>query len=181
MTFSIITVFGAVALLFGVFLIIYMQYHERAYTFLCLGAACFIGGFAGLVAASAKFKAALSYGAISLGIIGVLVGINYLTYLHSSSYQDRGHLVIALSIVIIVGGIIGALLSQPRGFAAISSIIMLGIIASLGIASLIVGMVYVLTPQNQSYAYPLLGAGALCLIAGISCGVVAQSRVRSAS
>lgn len=178
-TFSIITAFGVLALLFGIFLIIYMQYHERAYGFLGLGAACFIGGCAGITAASAKIKAALSYGVIALGIIGVLVGINYLTYLHSSTYQDRGQLVIALSIVVIAGGVIGALLSQPRGFAAISSIIMLGVIASIGVAALIVGAVFLLLLNYPSYAYPLLVAGALCLVAGLACGIFAQSKLKA--
>jgi uncharacterized membrane protein HdeD (DUF308 family) len=175
--FSVTTVFGALALLFGVYLIIFMRYHERAYVFLGMGAACFIGGIAGLAAAGSKIKAALSYGVIALGIVGIVVGINYLTY-RFASYQTRGHIVIALSILIVLGGIIAALIVQPRrGFAAFSSVIMLGVIASAGIMALIVGTIYLSAFEYQGHAYPLLAAGAVCLVCGILCGIYAQSKV----
>jgi len=174
--FSAISMFGFVALLVGVFLIIFMRYHERAYIFLGLGAACFIGGIAGIVVAGPKVKAAGCYGVISLGMIGGIVGLNYLTY-HFASYQERGHIVIALSILVILGGIVGALLTQPRArAAAISSVLALGIVASAGIVGLILGTIYLSVFAYQGHAYPLLGAGALCLVGGIACGIYAQRR-----
>lgn len=176
MMFSAITVFGFVALLFGVFLIIFMRYHERAYVFLGLGAACFIGGIAGIIVTAPKIKAAACYGIIALGMIGIIVGLNYLTY-HFASYQERGYLVIAVSILIMLGGIVGALLAQPRArFAAASSVLALGIVASAGIVGLILGSIYLAAFEYQGHAYPLLGAGALCLVGGIACGIFAQRR-----
>jgi len=102
-TFAAITVCGIAALLLGLALIIFAHYHERAYVFLGLGAAGFIGGLAGIVGAGSKVKAALSYGVIALGMMGIIVGLNYLT----NSYgphpnQARGDIVIALSIVAIL-------------------------------------------------------------------------------
>lgn len=179
--FSAITVFGFVALLFGIFLIIFMRYHERAYVFLGLGAACFIGGIAGIVVTAPKIKAAVCYGIIALGMIGVIVGLNYLTY-HFASYQERGYLVIAASVLFMLGGIAGALLAQPRArFAAASSVLALGIVASAGIVGLILGSIYLAAFEYQGHAYPLLGAGALCLVGGIACGVFAQRRAAAVS
>src|SRR6266567_2471884 len=113
--FAVVTVFGIAALLLGLALIIFAHYHERAYVFLGLGAAGFIGGIAGIVGVGSKVKAALSYGAIALGIMAMIVGVNYLVVLR---YQG---------------------------------------------------------------AYPLLGAGTVCLIVGIACGIFAQSRARTTS
>ena len=182
-TFAAITVCGIAALLLGLALIIFAHYHERAYVFLGLGAAGFIGGLAGIVGAGSKVKAALSYGVIALGMMGIIVGLNYLT----NSYgphpnQARGDIVIALSIVTILAGIVGALFAQPKGgMASFSSVIMLGVIASLGIGELIVGTIYLVVLEYQGHAYPLLGTGAVCLLGGIAFGIFAQSRARSTS
>ena len=105
--------------------------------------------------------AMLSYGVIGLGIMGMMV---------------------ALSIVAILAGIVGALSAQPKGgMAAFSSVIMLGVIASIGIVALTAGTIYLFVLQNQEHAYLLLGAGAVCLIGGITCGIFAQSRARATS
>ena len=176
MMFSAITVFGFIALLVGVLLIIFMHYHERAYVFLGMGAACFIGGIAGIVVTEPKVKAAVCYGIIALGMIGAIVGLNYLTY-HFASYQERGYIVIALSVLTILGGSVGALLAQPRArAAAASSVLALGIVASAGIVGLIIGAIYLAAFAYQGHAYPLLGAGALCLVGGITCGIYAQRK-----
>src|SRR5205085_11846657 len=99
-TFAALSVFGAAALLLGLALIIYAHYHERAYVFLGLGTGSFIGGIAGIVVAGSKIKVALSYGVIALGVIGMIVGINYLTNSYGPApNQTRGDIVIALSIV----------------------------------------------------------------------------------
>ena len=82
LTFTIITVFGIPALLLGLALVIFAHYHERAYAFLGLGAGGFIGGIAGIVAAGSKVRAALSYGVIALGMMGIIVGFNYLAVLY---------------------------------------------------------------------------------------------------
>ena len=120
---------------------------------------------------------------IALGMMGIIVGLNYLT----NSYgphpnQARGDIVIALSIVTILAGIVGALFAQPKGgMASFSSVIMLGVIASLGIGELIVGTIYLVVLEHQGHAYPLLGTGAVCLLGGIAFGIFAQSRARSTS
>lgn len=176
MMFLAITGFGIVALLFGVFLIIFMRYHERAYVFLGLGAACFIGGIAGIVVTAPRIKAAVCYGIIALGMIGVIVGLNYLTYQYTS-IQERGYIVIAVSILAILGGIVGTLLVQPRArVAAASSALTLGVVASAGIVGLILGTIYLARLPYERPAYPLLAAGALCLVGGIACGIFAQRR-----
>ena len=180
--FGAVTVFGVAALLLGLALIIFAHYHERAYVFLGLGAACFIGGIAGIVEAESKVKATLSYGVIALGMVGIIVGLNYLTNIYGLYLnQTRGDIVIALSIVAILAGIVVALIMQPKGgIAAFSSVIMLGVIASIGIVALIVGTICLVVLEYQG-AYALLGAGTVCLIGGIICGIFARSRARATS
>src|SRR5437764_10693423 len=137
-TFAAITVCGIAALLLGLALIIFAHYHERAYVFLGLGAASFIGGIAGIVGAGSKVKTALSYGVVALGMVGIMVGLNYLTNIYGS-YQNqiRGGIVIAVSILAILAGIVGALIVQSKGgIAAFSSLITLGVVASIGIVAL---------------------------------------------
>jgi len=182
-TFAALTVFGVAALLLGLVLIIFAHYHERAYIFLGLGAGGFIGGIAGIVGAGSKIKAALSYGVIALGMMGMIIGLNYLTNSYGSApNQTRGDIIIALSIVAILAGIVGALIVQSKGgMAAFSSVIMLGVIASIGIVALIVGTIYLVVLEHQGHAYLLLGTGAVCLLSGITCGTFAQSRVRATS
>src|SRR5204863_1633167 len=87
LTLAAITVFGVAALLLGLALIIFAHYHERAYVFLGLGAAGFIGGIVGIVGmvgAGSRVKAALSYGVIATGMMGISVGLNYLTNIYGS-------------------------------------------------------------------------------------------------
>jgi hypothetical protein len=181
--FTALTVFGVAALLLGLVLIIFAHYHERAYVFLGLGAGCFIGGIAGIVGAGSKIKAALSYGMIALGMMGMIIGLNYLTNSYGPApNQARGDIVIILSIVAILAGIVGALIVQHKGgMAAFSSVIMLGVIASIGIVTLIVGTIYLVVLEHQGHAYLLLGTGAVCFIGGITCGTFAQSRARATS
>src|SRR5437879_5924693 len=78
LTLATMSVFGVAALLLGLTLIIFAHYHERAYVLLGLGAGGFIGGIAGIVGVGSKVKAALSYGVIALGMMGMVVGLNYL-------------------------------------------------------------------------------------------------------
>jgi hypothetical protein len=177
-SFVAITVFGVLALLLGLALIIFAHYHERAYVFLGLGAAAFIGGIAGIVGAGPKVKTAFSYGGIALGIMGIIVGINYLTNTYGPpSSPVRGGLVVALSIVIVLVGIVSALIVQPTGgIEAFSSVIMLGVIASIGVGALLAGTVYLVVLQYHGHAYLLLGVGAVCLLAGIAWSIFAQSK-----
>ena len=74
--FAAITVFGVAALFLGLALIIFAHYHERAYVFLGLGAAGFIGGIVGMVWARSRVKATLSYGVIAIGMMGISIGLN---------------------------------------------------------------------------------------------------------
>jgi len=180
LTFATLTVFGVAALLLGLALILVAHYHERAYIFLSLGAGGSIGGIAGIVGAGSKTRTALSYGAIALGMMGIVIGINYLTGRYGTApNQPHGDIVIALSLVAMLAGFVGALISQPKGgMAALSSVIMLGVIAPLGIVAVTVGTIYLVVLQSQGRAYLLLGVGAVCLIGGIACGTFAQSRAR---
>ncbi len=182
-TLAALIVFGVAALLLGLVLIVFAHYHERAYVFLGLGAGGFIGGIAGIIGAGSRIKAVLSYGVIAMGMMGMIVGLNYLMSRYGPPpNQAHGNLVIALSMVAILAGIVGALIAQHKGgIAAFSSVIMLGMIASLGIVALIVGTVYLVVLQSQEHAYLLLGMGAVCLIAGITCGILAQNRVKAIS
>src|SRR5437764_9598651 len=93
-SFAVVTFFGVAALLLGLALIIFAHYHERAYVFLGLGAAGFIGGIAGIVGVGSKVKTALSYGVVALGMVGIIVGLNYLTNTYGSyQNQTRGGIV----------------------------------------------------------------------------------------
>jgi hypothetical protein len=105
-TFATITVFGGAAFLLGLSLILFAHYHERAYLFLSLGAGSFIGGIAGIVGAGPKTRTALSYGAIALGMMGIVVGLNYYVDRYGpAANQTHGNTVIALSLVAILAGI----------------------------------------------------------------------------
>jgi hypothetical protein len=178
MKFAGITLVGAAGLLLGLALIIFAQYHERAYIFLIPGAGAFIGGIAGMIAVGRKARAASVYGLIAMGIVGMIVGLNYLIGSYGPSpNQAHGYLVITLSVLAILAGLIGGLVLQSRsGFAGLSSVIMLGVIGSIGLAALIVGTVLLAVLDYPGYAYFLLATGAICLIAGIVCGVFAQRR-----
>src|SRR5438270_1418682 len=180
LTFATLTVFGVVALLLGLALILFAHYHERAYIFLGLGAGCSMGGIAGIVGARSKIRTALSCGAIALGMMGIVIGINYLTGRYDTTpNQTHGDIVIALSLVAMLAGFVGAMIARPKGgMAALSSVIMLGVIAPLGIVAVTVGTIYLIVLQSQGRAYLLLGVGAVCLISGIACGSFAESRTR---
>ncbi len=181
--FVSITVFGVAALLLGLALIIFAHYHERAYVFLGLGAGCFIGGMAGILEARSKVKVALSYGMIAMGMMGIIIGLNYLMSRYGPApNQTRGYMVIALSIVAVLAGIVGALIAQPKGSkVTFLRMIMLGGIASIGIVALVVGTVYLVVLQHQGHAYPLLGIGTACLISGLTCSIFVQNRARLTS
>src|SRR2546421_7980158 len=180
LTFATLTVFGVAALLLGLALILFAHYHERAYIFLGLGAGGFMGGIAGIVGAGSKTRTALSYGAIALGMMGIVIGINYLTGRYGTApNQTHGDIVIALSLVAMLAGFVGVLIARPKGgMAALSSVIMLGVIAPLGIVAVTVGTIYLVVLQSQGRAYLLLGVGAVCLIGGIARGTFAPSKAR---
>lgn len=64
---------------------------------------------------------------------------------------------------------------------AFVSVIMLGVIASIGPVALTVGTIYLVVLHSQGHAYLLLGAGAVCLIGGIACGIFAQCDAKATS
>lgn len=182
LTCAALAVSGGAALLLGLALIILKHYHERAYVFLCLGAAGLIGGIAGIVGTGSKIRTILSYGAIGLGMMGMVIGFNYLLdrYGPEPSLSD-GYIAITVSLVAILGGIIGALTAPPKGgLTAFYSVISLGLIASAGMVALIVGAVYLIVLQHE-HAYFLLGIGVVCLLGGIICGIFAQNSTRIGS
>jgi len=176
--FVSISVFGVAALLLGLALIIFAHYHERAYVFLCLGAGCFIGGIAGILETRSKVKVALSYGMIAMGMMGSIIGLNYLVSRYGPApNQTHGYMVIALSIGAILAGIAGALIAQPKGSkVAFLRVIMLGGIAPIGVVALVVGAVYLVVLQHQGRAYSLFGIGTACLIVGLTYSIFVQSR-----
>ena len=182
-SFAVITMLGVAALLLGLALIVYANFHERAYIFLGMGAAGFIGGIAGIVFAQSKVKATLSYGAIALGLMGMLVGFNYLTGSYGPA-PSRNHaaIVIIPSMVVILAGIAGAFTVQPRsGLTTLSSVMLLGVIASSGVVALIAGVVYLLVLEYPGHAYTMLGAGTICLIGGIGSVTLVQRKTRTTS
>jgi hypothetical protein len=180
LTFATITAFGVAAVLLGLALILFAHYHERAYLFLGLGAGGVIGGIAGIVGAGPKKRTALSYGAIALGMMGIAVGLNYYVDRYGpAANQTHGNIVMALSLVAILAGIVGALIAQPKaGMATFSSVITLGVIASGGIVAVTVGTIYLLVLQSPGHAYLLLGVGVVCLLVGIACGSFVQRRAK---
>ncbi len=182
LTFTTLTVLGIAALLLGLALIVFAHYHERAYVFLGMGAGGIIGGIAGIVSAGSKIKVALSHGVIALGMMGSIVGLNYLANRYGSApnVTHGGGVVIVLSLIALLVGIAGAIIAQSTGgMTTFISVIMLGVISSLGIVTLTVGTIYLVVLQSQGHAYLLLGMGALCLLGGITCGMYAQSKIRA--
>jgi hypothetical protein len=177
--FAFITGVGAAALLLGLALIIFAQYHERAYIFLILGAGAFIGGIAGMIVVRQKVWAASSYGLIAMGVVGMVVGLNYLIGSYGPGPNlAHGYLVISMSSIAILAGIIGGVVAQSKtGFAAFSSVIMLGVIGSIGIAAIIVGTIFLAVLDYTRHGYVLLALGAVCLVGGIVFGIVGKGRV----
>ena len=175
-----ITLVGIASLLLGLYLIIIVGYHERSYVFLGMGTGCFIGGIAGMIEIQAKFKVALSYGMIALGMMGIPVGINYLVDRYGPPPSpSHAALVLSGSIVAILIGIVGAWIVQPqRGMATLSSVLTLGIIASLGIVAVTVGIIYKYVLESPTHGYMLSGVGVVCLIIGIVGGVFSQGRMK---
>lgn len=176
LSFTIITICGAASLLLGFVLIIFAHYHERAYIFLALGAGCFIGGIAGLVGTGRR--TALSCGIIAFGMMSLVVGLNYLLDRYGPPpNKTNAAIVITFGLVAILIGIISSLIARPTSvLATLSSLIMLGVIASLGVVIVTVGAVYLVVRQSQEHALLLFAAGAICLIIGIASSVFAQSR-----
>lgn len=174
LVFFVTFIVGVILLAVGVYLVIFMRYHERAYTPMAFGEACFIGSIAGMIMPLPKIKAAFFYGLMALGIVGLLIGVNYLTY---PFYQQRAYLVLGISILCIAGGIIGAIAIYPQvRMRAWVSVLTLGILASAGIVALIVGIDHLLSMQNHQNTYTLLGTGVVCLLGGIASAIFAQTR-----
>ena len=178
LTFAIVSSVGAAALVLGLALIISVHYHERAYIFLILGAGGFMGGLAGVIVGGQKVRAVLDYGLIAMGFVGMVVGFNYLISQYGPEPNlAHGYLVISVSTIAILTGVIGELIAQSKnGFVGIWSVFVLGVIGSIGIAMLIVGMVYLAVLQHHRHAYVLLVLGLVCLVGGIVGGIVAQRR-----
>jgi hypothetical protein len=174
--FLVTLVLGLLILAFGVFLLTYMRYHERAYIFLCPGAAALIGGIAGIIAPQAKLKAAIFYGVMAFAIVTMTVGVNYLTY-HNVQDHQRGYACIAGGIIILLVGIVGAIVTQPMArLAACFSVVELGIAASIGIVACIIGC-HILTIEGyQHEAYTIIAIGAVCFLGGIASAAFTQNR-----
>ena len=172
-----ITLVGIASLLLGLYLIIIVGYHERAYVFLGLGAGCVIGGIAGIIEKCAKFKVALSYGTIALGMMGLPIGINYLVDRYGPPPSpSHAAIVLSGSVVAILIGIFGAWTVQPRkGIATLSSMLTLGIIGSVGIVAVTVGAIYTYVLESPRHGDMLFGVGMVCVMIGIVGGVLSQN------
>ncbi|MHB8599366.1 MAG: hypothetical protein ACYDER_21465 [Ktedonobacteraceae bacterium] len=174
--FLVTLVMGFLILAFGVFLLTYMRYHERAYVFLVVGAACLIGGIAGVIAPQSKVKAAIFYGVMAFAIVTMTVGVNYLTY-HNIQDHQRGYACIAGSIIILLVGIVGAIVSQPMArLAACFSVVELGIAASIGIVAFIIGSHLLTVEGYQHEAYVIIAIGAVCFLGGIASAALTQNK-----
>lgn len=178
LTSAVVSGIGAAALVLGLALIISAHFHERAYIFLILGAGGFMGGLAGMIVGGQKVRAVLDYGLIGMGFVGMVVGFNYLISAYGPQPNlSHGYLVISLSAFAILAGVVGELIAQSKnGFVGIWSVLVLGVIGSIGIAMVIVGMVYLAVLEYHRPAYFLLVLGAVCLIGGIVSSIVAQRR-----
>lgn len=177
-TFVTIIISGVAALLLGLALIFFAHYHERAYIFLALGAGGIIAGIAGLAGAASRTRTVLSYGVIASGIMGFTIGLNYLADRYGPP-ANRMHaaLVLALSLIVILAGIAGTLSGHSREKAIIlSRVFTLGIIASLGLVAMTVGMVYLVVLHSQGHASLLLAAGAICFTGGLACDKFARKK-----
>lgn len=175
--FPIILVLGVLILTFGIYLLIYLHYHERAYIFLGSGAACLIGGIAGVISAHAKVKMAIFYGIMAFSIIGLTVGVNYLTY-HFIQDQERGYAVLAAGTFLLIVGIVGGIVGQPGvRLAAFYSTLELGVIASGGIAILLIGSHLLTIHRYRQDAYVALAIGIICLLGGIISAALTQYKV----
>jgi uncharacterized membrane protein HdeD (DUF308 family) len=176
LVFLILFMLGLLLLAIGVYLVIFMRYHERAYTPMALGGAFFISGIAGLIMPPPKAKAAFFYGMLALGIVGLLIGVNYLTF---PFYHERGYLVLVISVLCIAGGMVGAVAVYPQDrWRASLSVLTLGMLASTGIVILILGADRLLAIdfQQTQNAYAFLTAGAACLLGGILGAIGTQIR-----
>ena len=168
---------GALLLAFGVFLLIFMHYHERAYIFLGTGAACLIGGIAGLLTVQEKVKTAIFYAITAFSIIGMTVGFNYLTYRFISD-QQRGYAVVAVAGLFLIVGVVGAIVTQPRArLAACFSALTLGVIASSGIAALLIGSHLLTVHRYHKDAYMIIAAGIICFLGGIAISALTQRKM----
>ena len=177
-TFVSTTIIGIVSLLLGLFLIIVVNYHERAYIFLGLGVGCIIGGITGLIQIRKKFKAGLSYGLIALGTMGIVVGLNYLVDRYGSS-PNFAHAVLVLSIsaATIIVGIFGAWTVQSKaGIITFLRVLLSGIVASIGIVAVTVSIIYKYALNSSTHAYMLFGVGVICLVIGIVGEVFSRNR-----
>ncbi len=178
--FSVTMIFGVLVLLIGMYLLTYMNYHERAYTTLGIGVVSFIGSLAGLIARSSRVKTALCYGVIALGMVAFPVAGKYLTY-PWASYHQRAYLIMGLGVLCLLGGIGGAITLHPKAIMITCySILALGVVTSLGIISLIIGIDQLLVFEASKKASVLLGAGSICLLGGIIGSIILQQRNREA-
>ncbi|MEO9058809.1 MAG: hypothetical protein ACR2H5_12445 [Ktedonobacteraceae bacterium] len=174
--FTVTMLFGVLVLLIGMYLLTYMNYHERAYTTLGLGVVSFIGGLAGLIVSSPRVKTALCYAVIALGMVAFPVAGKYLTY-PWASYHERAYLIMGIGVLCLLGGIAAAITLHPKAIKITCySILALGIVTSLGVISLIIGIDQLLVFEATKKASVLLGAGGICLLSGIAAAIIVQRR-----
>lgn len=168
--FAAMTILGAAAIGLGLALIVFAHYHERAYIFLILGAGGFMGGVAGMIVVGRSARAALDYALIAMGIVGMVVGLNYLIGEYGPGpAPDHGYLVIAVSVLAILVGLIRELVVlRKSGSAARTSVCIAGVVGSIGLAVGIVGTILLAVLDAPGYGLFLLASGVVCLIGGIA-------------
>lgn len=181
--FATIIICGVAALSLGLALIFFAHYHERAYIFLALGAGGIIAGIAGLAGAASRLRMILSYGVIASGIMGFTIGLNYLADRYGPpANRTEATFVLVFSLAVILAGIAGTLSGHARKkITILSRVFTLGIIASLGVVAMTVGMVYLMVLHSQGHATLLLAAGAICFIGGLACDKLAHKKAGATS
>jgi hypothetical protein len=168
LVFAVMTKLGATVLAFGLALITFAHVHERAYIFLIVGAGGFMGGFAGITVGGQSARVAFDYGLIAMAMVGVVIGLNYLTGEYGPGPNlTYGYLAITVSVLALLVGLIGEMVVlRKAGSAARTSVFVAGVATSIGLAVCLVGTMLLAAHDAPAYGYFLLATGAVCLIGG---------------
>ncbi len=106
---------------------------------------------------------------MALECMALLIGAYSLSFLN---YHERSHVAVETSILCLLGGLVGTLVTRPKTQAVVSSSAI-----ALGIVALGVGSYFLTTLEYHERAYIVLGSGIICLLGGIAGILVARSKV----
>ncbi len=108
-----ILVFGMVALSIGLYFRVVLDYHERASTALGIGILCILGGFVGII--MPRSIATVLYGLLVIGMIGLGLGLYFLTIL---GYHGRAYMVLGTGTLCLLGSLLGTIITHYRAYSA---------------------------------------------------------------